>query len=32
MYDVLRKLDDLETFFKKLEVTASKYNEYQEVL
>jgi dynein heavy chain len=28
MYDVLRKLDDLEIFFKKLEVTASKYNEY----
>jgi hypothetical protein len=32
MYDVLRKLDDLETTFKELETTAYKFNNYQEVL
>ena len=32
MYDVLRKLDTLEATFKELESTASKYNNYQEVL
>lgn len=32
MYDVLRKLDILETTFKELESTAVKFNQYQEVL
>jgi len=32
MYDVLRKLDVLETTFKELETTAMKYNNYQETL
>ncbi len=32
MYDVLRRLDDLETTFKLLESTATKFNNYQEVL
>lgn len=32
MYDILRKLDVLETTFKEMESTATKYNSYQEVL
>lgn len=32
MYDVLRKLDGLEATFKELEITATKFNNYQEVL
>jgi len=32
IFDILRRLDDLEATFKELESTASKYNNYQEVL
>jgi len=32
IFDILRRLDVLETTFKDLESTATKYNNYQEVL
>lgn len=32
IFDILRRLDGLETRFKELEITATKYNQYQEVL
>ncbi len=32
MYDILRRLNQLETTFKELETTSEKYNQYQETL
>lgn len=32
IFDILRRLDGLESRFKELEITATKYNQYQEVL
>ncbi len=32
IFDILRRLDGLEGRFKELEITATKYNQYQEVL